>query len=128
MDERGLFLYDGDCGFCAAVVDRLSRMRGGDGFDWRAYQTVQPLPRGLDEAALERAAFLLLPDGRTLRGFDAFRALARRLPALRPWAWLLWLPPVPPLGRALYRLIASHRRRLSAWLGLRACTLPPRRG
>jgi len=125
--ERAIFLYDGDCGLCSAVVDRLRRMRGGETIDWRAYQGERALPSGVSVAALERWAFLVTADGRRLRGFFAFRELSRRLAGLARWSRLLQLPGMSLPGRLVYRLVARHRRRLSAWLGLRHCPLPPRR-
>jgi predicted DCC family thiol-disulfide oxidoreductase YuxK len=67
---------------------------------------------------LERGAneFLLRePNGAWHGGFDAYRAMAKQMPAfwlIRP---LLFIPPVPAIGRRVYARIA----------GRRYCILPP---
>jgi hypothetical protein len=40
--------------------------------------------------------------GRWREGFDALRWVAWRLPLLWPFAWLLYVPPVPAAGRRLW--------------------------
>jgi predicted DCC family thiol-disulfide oxidoreductase YuxK len=127
MNARPLFLYDGDCGVCEAVVHRLAHVLGDSEIRWQPWQEASTLPPGLSPTLLDRWAFLVLPDGRQLRGFLAFRALALRLPGWRNIAWLALLPPLSWAGSLGYFLFARHRRSISVLLGLRACRLRARK-
>lgn len=50
-------------------------------------------------------------DSRTLKGFDALRALSWHLPPLWPIAPFFYLPGVAPLGRRIYGRVAAARRK-----------------
>lgn len=54
------------------------------------------------------------PAGRARTEFDALTYLCRRSPLFWPFSYLLRAPPLPYLGRRMYRLAARHR-----WLGVR---------
>ncbi len=118
--ERGLLIYDGECGFCSRSVRLLERIARKP-FEKRASREV--LAWVPDEVAqtVSRQMLWLEPDGTIWGGSLALvRALrATGWPAL---AFLLGNPIVRPLTRALYRLVARSRHRL----GPRACELPPR--
>lgn len=104
-------LYDGACPLCRReVAFYQGRERPGE-VVWvdvaRAEAT--PLPAGLTrEQALARF-HAVLPDGRAVSGARAFLALWQRIPALRPLAWVLGLPPLPWLLEAGYRLFLRLR-------------------
>jgi predicted DCC family thiol-disulfide oxidoreductase YuxK len=67
----------------------------------------------LDRGASE---FLLRAhDGKWFGGFDAYRVIAKHMPAFWLILPLLFIPPVPAIGRRLYARIA----------GRRYCILPP---
>jgi predicted DCC family thiol-disulfide oxidoreductase YuxK len=117
-------IYDGRCSFCRASVDRLlvldllRRLEPMSSIDPNT-RVAHP---DLDLARLDRE-LVVYDGGRSFGGFDAFRVIARKTPAL--WAvWpVLYLPPVPQLGRVVYRAIAARRMN-------KACAInaePPRR-
>ena len=124
MNPELTLYYDGRCPFCATEMARLqSWNRAGrlafvdiaaDGFD--------PLPLGLDMAALNRESHARRADGALLVGIDSLLAAY----TLVGRAWLVWPLRVrflrPVLGFA-YRGFARHRYTMSRWLGYR---LPPR--
>ena len=64
------------------------------------------------DAQLEKALYLVLPDGRALPGFEAYRYVVARVPGM--W-WLIpfFYTPVLSrlLGHQLYGWIAANRRR-----------------
>jgi predicted DCC family thiol-disulfide oxidoreductase YuxK len=122
MTTKDLVLYDGDCGFCAAVSRRLSTRA----LAWRPWQGEPTLPDGVDAARLADAMALVTPDGRTYWGYYAFRRLARRIWWLAPLALLAWLPGAAFVGTRLYAMVAARRRRISERLGLPACAIRPR--
>jgi hypothetical protein len=47
---------------------------------------------------------------RAYTGFAAYRRVARRQPLLWPLLPFLYLPPIPQLGRRIYRLVADSRQ------------------
>jgi hypothetical protein len=58
----------------------------------------------------------VLPDGRTLPGFEAYRYVVLRVPGLWWMVPLFYVPIVSRLvGRPLYNWIASHRSYLSGF-------------
>jgi predicted DCC family thiol-disulfide oxidoreductase YuxK len=75
----------------------------------------------VSDDALEKALYLVLPDGRTLPGFEAYRHVVLRVPGMWWMVPFFYLPVLSRLiGRPLYDWIAANRGRLSALL--------PRRG
>ena len=115
-DPRIAVLYDGRCGLCRrsaftlGVIDHLHRLRLLDFRDKAIQKAVAP---DITEAALDRSLHIRFPGGRTLNGFDAFRALSWHLPVLWPAAPFLYLPGVAPIGRRIYARIAQRRKRCS---------------
>lgn len=105
-------LYDGECPFCIRSVRWLERL------DWLHRLDCRPIPPpeefsttypALDYSACQGELHLLLPDGRVLRGFYAFRHLARLLPLLWPLLPLLHFPGVDRVGSMVYRRVAAKR-------------------
>lgn len=77
------------------------------------YQAIEPSDHGLTREQLERAAWLVLPDGTAHSGA---RAVAGALRACsRPWSvlgWLLGMAPMSWLAQVGYGLVARYRHRL----------------
>lgn len=122
VPAAGLFLYDRDCGFCQRSVDFASyRVRSEVAFT--PWQDFDLSSAGLTPAEANAQAWLLLPDGSARAGGDAITEILRRG---RRWArclgFLMRLPGVRRLNRAVYRLVASHRHRLPG--GTSSCALP----
>jgi predicted DCC family thiol-disulfide oxidoreductase YuxK len=117
--QRLIVLYDGGCGLCrrglaiGRAVDTLDRVAWIDLHDAAARREagVGWLPE--HELLLDMHAVL---GSRVWRGYDAYRVIARRVPAAWPILPLLYLPPVAWAGRRLYRRLADTRR----------CALPER--
>jgi predicted DCC family thiol-disulfide oxidoreductase YuxK len=106
-------IYDGRCGFCVRSMAWLLGFDGLRQIGIRDFRT-NPSPVVTD-AQLEKALYLVLPDGRALPGFEAYRYVVARVPGL--W-WLVPLFYLPVLSRAvghpIYNWIAANRSRLSA--------------
>jgi len=105
-------LYDGQCGMCARTIKSLRAL------DWLGRLTVvdarnrsevekSGLGR-LEEAALVKDMHAASGD-RTWKGYDAYRAIAARVPLLWPVWPFLWLWPVTWFGRRIYRHVADTR-------------------
>jgi lipase maturation factor 1 len=109
-------IYDGDCDFCSRWIRRW-QYATGDQMDYLPFQDARLAARfpELPRAQFESAVLLVEPDGSVYSGAEAvFRALAHK-PRAR---WLLdWFERSPGFARASrwgYRLVARHRRLLSA--------------
>jgi predicted DCC family thiol-disulfide oxidoreductase YuxK len=107
-----MLVYDGDCGFCVAAISRLSRW-----FEPRApsepWQSADLEALGLTEEEC-RAAVQWVSDGRHVSGADAVSAWLR---TGRRLTWLTaFFPPLLPLGRLVYPVVARNRSALSRLL------------
>ena len=111
--RQWVLYYDGECPLCEAAKRWLSRLDVFHRVEWKAYQSLERPPRGLSWSDLESAAWLDTGSGRPVRGFNAFRTLALRLPLLLPVAPALWMPGMGRLGEWAYGLVARNRCRLS---------------
>jgi len=106
-------IYDGRCGFCVRSMASFLAFDGLNQIDVRDFRR-DPSPV-VAEAALEKALYLVLPDGRALPGFEAYRHVVLRVPGLWWQVPFFYVPVLSRLvGRPLYNWIAANRARLSA--------------
>jgi predicted DCC family thiol-disulfide oxidoreductase YuxK len=119
-------LYDGDCGVCQRVADRLSTRHGEGVAVWRPWQGEPSLPAGLTQKRLEREIVMVAPGGALVGGHRVFAHLLQRTRGWRALGLLIALPGPGLLARLVYRLVAARRRWLSRRLGLNACRVPRR--
>jgi predicted DCC family thiol-disulfide oxidoreductase YuxK len=107
-------IYDGRCGFCVRSMAWLLAFDGLGQIRIRDFRT-NPSPI-VSDAQLEKVLYLVLPGGRALPGFEAYRHVVLRVPGL--W-WLVpffYVPVVSRLfGHPIYNWIAANRGRLSAF-------------
>jgi len=73
-------LYDGDCGFCKRSMAWFLAFDGLHQIRARDFHT-DPSPVVASEL-VEKALYLVLPDGRALPGFEAYRYVVPRVPGL----------------------------------------------
>jgi len=106
-------IYDGRCGFCVRSMAWFLAFDGLRQIRIRDFRT-KPSPV-VSDAQLEKALYLVLPDGRALPGFEAYRHVVLRVPGL--W-WQLPFFYVPVLsrlvGHPIYNWVAANRSRLSS--------------
>jgi predicted DCC family thiol-disulfide oxidoreductase YuxK len=106
-------IYDGHCGFCVRSMAWLLAFDGLGQIGIRDFRADPSAAVG--DAQLEQALYAVLPDGRALPGFEAYRHAVLRVPGL--W-WLVPLFYIPGLsrllGRPIYDWIAANRSRLAA--------------
>lgn len=107
-------IYDGHCGFCKRSMAAFLAFDGLHQIRIRDYRA-NPSPVVSDEK-MDKALHLVLPDGRALPGFEAYRYVVPRVPGL--W-WMIpffYIPVFSRLvGRPLYNWIASNRSLLSKY-------------
>jgi predicted DCC family thiol-disulfide oxidoreductase YuxK len=77
----------------------------------------------VSDAEMEKALYLVLPDGRALPGFEAYRYVVLRVPGLWWMVPFFYVPVISRLvGHPVYNWIAANRGKLSSmrWVTRRA--------
>ena len=106
-------IYDGRCAFCVRSMAWLLAFDGLGQISVRDFRTNPSLV--VSDAQLEKALYLVLPDGRALPGFEAYRYVALRVPGLWWQAPFFYVPVLSRLvGYPIYNWVAANRSRLSA--------------
>ncbi len=109
--ERGLLIFDGDCGFCTTSARFASRWvdRGGQ-YAIAPWQELDVTTYGLTEQDCIDAAQFVGTDGTVVAGHLAIAAgLTHGGWAWRPLGHLLTLPGVSWLAARAYAWVADHR-------------------
>lgn len=112
--------FDGNCPICMREIRQL---RARDRAERLAFVDISapafdPSPLGVSLSALNAQMHAWNADGECLIGIDAIYAAY----TLTGRGWLvapLRAPALRPAARALYRLFARNRVRVSRWLGVR---------
>ena len=106
-------IYDGRCGFC---VRSMAWFLAFDGLRQIRIRDFRTAPSPLVSAAqLEMALYLVLPDGRALPGFEAYRYVVLRVPGLWWQVPFFYVPVLSRLvGHPIYNWVAANRSRLSS--------------
>jgi predicted DCC family thiol-disulfide oxidoreductase YuxK len=108
-------IYDGHCGFCVRSMAWLLAFDGLGQIKIRDFRT-NPSPV-VSDAQLEKALYLVLPDGRALPGFEAYRYVVLRVPGLWWQIPFFYVPVLSRLfGRPIYNWVAANRGRLSTMM------------
>ena len=104
-------IYDGHCGFCKRSMAWFLAFDGLRQIRIRDYRA-NPSPLVSDKK-MNKALYLVLPDGRALPDFEAYRYVVLRVPGL--W-WLVPFFYVPVFsrlfGHPIYNWVAANRSRL----------------
>jgi lipase maturation factor 1 len=107
--DRPLVVFDGDCSFCRAWVDRWQRTTG-DRADYIAYQQLGARFPEIPREAFSSAVHLILPDGAVFSGAHAVFRLLALVPGRSVSLWLYEkVPGFGAISEAGYSLIARHR-------------------
>jgi predicted DCC family thiol-disulfide oxidoreductase YuxK len=110
-------IYDGHCGFCVRSMAWFLAYDGLAQIKVRNFRT-DPSPI-VSDAQMEKALYLVLPDGRALPGFEAYRYVVLRVPGLWWQIPFFYVPVFSRLfGRPIYNWIAANRGRLSSIMRL----------
>ena len=130
--ERGkkYLLWDGDCGVCSRSVEIVEQIDTKKKFSVEPYQKFpeEELKRfGLTYRKCEREIQVITPEGRVYGGaFGVNYFLSHYF----PWSLLVRVVHAIPVFTLLeiigYRIVATNRRHISQWLGLKACSLNKR--
>src|SRR5262245_17333516 len=113
-------IYDGRCGFC---VRSMASFLSFDGLAPISSRDFRTNPSSVvSDAEVEKALYLVLPDGRALPGFEAYRHVVLRVPGLWWQVPFFYIPVLSRLfGHPIYNWVASNR----SWLSSLRFTSPP---
>jgi len=105
-------LYDGNCRTCRRTIACLRMLDVFHRIEFlnacRDESYVRHQLDWLDRDTVMRDMHVVV--GRRVRvGYDAYRALAGRIPLLWPLLPLMYLPPVEAVGERVYRRVADSR-------------------
>ncbi|RTR02448.1 thiol-disulfide oxidoreductase DCC family protein [Halomonas nitroreducens] len=98
--------YDAACPICRRERRRYERLAGGaPGVAWIdvTRHAARLRERGIDPRDALRSLYVEDERGRLCNGLDAYILLMRRVPVLRPLAWVIGLPGLKPLLAWGYR-------------------------
>lgn len=116
-----LLLYDADCGFCSTVASRLHLL--GVTARVEPLQAVDLPALGVDPDRAQRDIPFVADDGTVSYGHRAWaQALRGAGPVLRPVGVAMEHPPLEPVARWVYAVVAANRHRLPG--GTATCRLP----
>ena len=107
--SKPLLVYDGECGFCRAWIERWRRATG-DEVEYAPYQEIGADFPDIPLAEFARSVFLIEPDGSWSRGAEAvYRSLACA-PEGGAGLWLYrHVPAFAAASEWAYRIVADHR-------------------
>jgi predicted DCC family thiol-disulfide oxidoreductase YuxK len=125
--KRRLTVYfDAGCGICFQIIRTLARM---DVFQRIHWVSSYDVPEGGDPAQDLLSRTMVVADDRTGRRAtraDGFAWILRALPLGIIWSLPLRIPGLRQIANWVYALFAPRRATVSTWLGLAACSVPPR--
>lgn len=127
--EKNYLLYDGACGVCHAAARLAERLDYAQKFAVRPYQQIsaEELQRyRTSTAECARRVHVLTARGKIHAGAFAVNYLLWQYFPWKIFIAVIYLVPILLLFEIIgYEIVARNRRRLSQWLGLTACALPP---
>lgn len=107
-------LYDDNCFLCRRtafflmMADWLKRL---DMVNFHHEEKRKELVPHISFEDLDKAMHMKFPDGKELKGFDAFRRVSWHVPIFWPLVPFLYIPGVPALGHFIYGEVAKRRRK-----------------
>lgn len=119
-------IFDGDCGICQALRQKVQALDTAQKLRFIPYQAdeLETAAPGLSRELASRSLVFVRGDGRRFRGARAAFETLRHLPGV--WGmigWIASLPPLSLLAEPFYRLIARNRGAISRRLGLDVCRI-----
>jgi predicted DCC family thiol-disulfide oxidoreductase YuxK len=122
--SEAVLLYDSDCGFCRWSIDKIVIWDRGRQLRPVALQCREavPLLSAIDPGRKLESWHLVARDGRIHSGGAVAAPLLRLLPGGRPLA--LVAGAFPGVVERVYRLVATRRDRIGAFVGARCETDP----
>lgn len=114
-EQRITVFYDGACPACVRDRAQYEKLAGktGDAVHWVDItgRDEQLRQLGIDPDKAMRELHVVDEQQRVLVELDAYIALMKKVPALRPLAWVIGKPFIRPLLSAVYRRQVDRRLR-----------------
>ncbi len=123
MGDKGVIIYDGECGLCLCTRRFFEPLDVFHKLEWIPYQHPDAYLFGVPREEMEHSV-QFLARGRRWSGFEAIQQIVLRFPAF--WAagagmvarWpksalaiaFLLSPVSVPIGQVLYEFISQHRK------------------
>jgi len=130
IGKHDYMLFDGECGICTAFSERARRIDHWHRFRLEPYQSFSQAELnmyGLSREKCARKVYVISRRGRLYSGAIAINFFFWHYMPWRLFVLLMYLIPIFLLFEILvYTLVAKHRHRLSAWLGMKACIVRPK--
>ena len=113
MNEKSKILFDGNCIVCDYEITHYKQMApdqfeiidiSAPDFDGAKY--------GVTPEAVQYHMHVLTPDGRVVKGVDAFAHVWSRIPRYKWGEKLIQLPGIHQLAKVGYEIFARNRHRL----------------
>lgn len=127
--EKNHLLFDGACGVCHAAARLAERLDYAQKFAVLPYQqiSVEELRRfRVSSEECARRVHVRTARGKIYTGAFAVNYFLWQYFPWKIFIAVIYLVPVLLLFEIIgYEIVARNRRRLSQWLGLTACALPP---
>ena len=110
-----VFLYDGNCPFCARTAQRLCKICLSREIKFQSYREIssnklREFHPSLNEEVLT-ANVQLIYNGIRYPGFFAIRKLASHLKFYRYFFWILYLPLIPIIGILVMNILKARSER-----------------
>ncbi len=105
--------FDGDCGFCTRTVQVIEHLDLLNRFEFVSFRKKAILVDKKFPAERADSEVLMNRKGEWIGGYDVFREMAKKLPLTLLIVPFLYLPPVPQVGRLIYKWVARNRQRIS---------------
>jgi predicted DCC family thiol-disulfide oxidoreductase YuxK len=123
--QKPVVIYDGQCHFCIAQVERLQRLDKNDELEFLPRQdpTADQRFPVLTTIDFNTGLRLVKPNGSVYAGADALYHVAQHLPTYRSFTWLYHVPGVRPIAHLAYKWVAANRKRLGKTCEDNACEI-----
>ena len=115
LPRKPVLIYDGECPVCRRTVEWIRARMDPDAFEFLSCYSDDLATRfpEIDKSACLEAMHLVLADGKTLIGDQAFPEILQRVRRYRWCALLFRLPGMGIFSRAFYRWFAARRMHIS---------------
>ncbi|TGL61336.1 DCC1-like thiol-disulfide oxidoreductase family protein [Leptospira jelokensis] len=114
--QKNLLIYDGNCGFCAGLAERIQK-NSVKPIEILSFHTVSEteLRNIHNQLTIDRCQGEVqwIQEGNRYPGFFAVRILLWNVKYIRYFVWILYLPPIPFLGMFVMYVLKKIRIQLS---------------
>ena len=111
LPSADVVIYDGECGFCRAQVERFCRLDGANRLAFVSLHdpSIAENYPDLSHEQLMQEMVVMDQSGNRHAGHRALQYLSWRLPKLRIFHPLFHIPMTGPLWQAAYKFVAKRR-------------------